>query len=318
MRVPFMDLSRQIAPLRQDIDRAIAECIDQTRFVQGKAVRAFESEYADALGVEHVVGCGSGTDALYLALRAVGIGPGDEVIVPAMTFAATAEAVLMVGAEPRFCDVQSDTGLMTPELAEAVCGDRTRAVIPVHLCGRLADLQGMAEFARARQLSLISDAAQAHLARRHGLNPEALSDVTCYSFYPGKNLGAFGDAGACTSNDGDLATAMARMRDHGRTDKYVHSSFGVNMRMDELQAEVLRIKLRSLPAWVVARRAAAARYRAALDGLGAVELPPEEADDAAHVFHLFAVHVPSRDDVRSKLRDLGVAAGVHYPIPLHQ
>lgn len=315
MQVPFMDLKAQHMALKAEIDAAIADCLENSAFIQGRRAAAFEREFAAYLDVARVVGCANGTDALYLALRGLGIGPGDEVVVPANTFIATAEAVTMTGAEVVFCDVDPRTGTMRPQEARERITGRTKALVPVHLYGFPADLTGLRQLADAHGLKLVSDSAQAHGARIGGRDVAKLSDVSCYSFYPGKNLGAIGDAGALATDDETLAETLSMMRNHGRKDKYLHMFEGVNMRLDEIQAAVLRVKLQRLEAWHDIRTALARRYVCELAGVGDLVLPPEDAA-LRPVYHLFVVETARRDALQTFLTDRGVATGIHYPIPL--
>jgi dTDP-4-amino-4,6-dideoxygalactose transaminase len=310
-----MDLKAQYLALKTDMDAAIADCLENSAFVQGTRVASFEREFAAYLGVQRAVGCGNGTDAIYLALRGLGIGPGDEVIVPANTFIATAEAVTMVGADVIFCDVDGLTNNMGPEQAEPLITPRTKALLPVHLYGFPADLAGLRRLADTHGLKLVSDSAQAHGAKINGRDVAQLSDVSCYSFYPGKNLGAIGDAGAVATDDEALADSMAMARNHGRKDKYVHDFQGVNMRLDEIQAAVLRVKLPCLEAWICARVALAQKYSRELSGVGDLVLPFTDPAQRA-VYHLFIVETGRRDALRTYLGERGIATGIHYPVPL--
>lgn len=316
MTVPFMDLSRQIASLRPQLDAAIAECIDTCSFIQGERVRHFEMEFAASVEAKHAIGCGSGTDALYLALKALRIGPGDEVILPALTFGATPEAVLMAGATPVIVDVDANTHLLSlPAVARAATA-RTRAVIFVNLYGQISTLHHFSGLCGERGWFLIADAAQAHGARLGGVPTETFADITCYSFFPGKNLGAFGDAGACTCNDDAWAADIARRRDHGRSSKHTHDFSGVNMRMDELQAAVLSVKLPHLPAWTARRQEIAAQYHTALGGLQGITVPSAKPADS--VWHLYVLEAARRDELAAHLSADSVSARVPYPRSLSQ
>ena len=278
---------------------------------------AFEQAFATHVGARHGVGCGSGTDALVLALAALGVGPGDEVIVPTMTFIATAEAVEQLGATPVFVDVHPRDLTMDPAAASRACTDRTAAVMPVHLYGRPADLDALRSLCAERGVALIADAAQAHGATWHGQPVATLATISAYSFYPGKNLGAFGDAGAVVTDDADLAADMAMRRNHGRRSKYLHEFSGMNLRMDELQGAILSVKLRHLAGWTAARRALAATYAERLAGIDGLELPPAD-DHAGSAWHLYVVRTDRRDALRDHLKARGIGCGVHYPIPLHR
>jgi dTDP-4-amino-4,6-dideoxygalactose transaminase len=315
MKIPFMDLKAQYLALKSEIDAAIADCLDNSAFVQGKRVAAFENEFAAYLGVGRAVGCGNGTDAIYLALRGLGFGPGDEVIVPGNTFIATAEAVTMTGAAPVFCDVDPVTNNMGPEQAAQKITQRTKALLPVHLYGYPADLEGLRRLADKHGIKLVSDSAQAHGARINGRDVAELSDASCYSFYPGKNLGAMGDAGAVATNDEALGERMAMIRNHGRKDKYVHDFEGVNMRLDEIQAAVLRVKLAHLESWTRTRVALAEAYLRELSGIGDLRLPYTDPSRRA-VYHLFVVETARRDQLREFLAAKGISTGIHYPVCL--
>jgi dTDP-4-amino-4,6-dideoxygalactose transaminase len=315
MKVPFMDLKAQYLALKLKMDAAIADCLENSAFVQGKRAAAFEREFATYLGVRRAVGCGNGTDAIYLALRGLGVGPGHEVIVPANTFIATAEAVTMAGADVVFCDVDPRTNNMGPEQAKAKITGRTKALLPVHLYGFPADLVGLRAVADQHGLKLVSDSAQAHGAKIDGCDVAQLSDVSCYSFYPGKNLGAIGDAGAVATDDEALAERVTMMRNHGRKDKYIHDFEGVNMRLDEIQAAVLMAKLPNLEGWTQARVALAEKYASALAGVGDLVLPAMDPTRRA-VYHLFVVETGRRDALRAFLSEAGVSTGIHYPVPL--
>ena len=313
MRIPFLDLGRLHATIRDDLDAAAATVIDSNAFVLGPATAGFEAAFAAAHGVDHAVGCGSGTDALVLALAVLGVGRGDEVVVPASTFVATAEAVVLAGATPVIADVDARTLLLTADAVEAVRSERTRAVMPVHLFGHVVPLDVVDEW-RASGLPVVEDAAQAHLATWRGRGVATAGDASGFSFYPGKNLGALGDAGAVVTGSAELADELRSLRDHGSREKYVHERVGWCSRLDGLQAAMLAVKLRHLPAWTDARRRLAERYRAQLpDGL----LVPWE-DGAVH--HLLVVRVPTerRPDVMRGLADAGIGSGIHYPRALTQ
>jgi dTDP-4-amino-4,6-dideoxygalactose transaminase len=311
-----MDLGWQIAQLRPEIDAAIAECIDNTAFIQGARVAAFEHAYAQYAQAGYAIGCGSGTDALYLALIATGVSPGQKVILPTMTFFATIEAVKMIGAEPVLVDIDEETSTMDVNAVENALDGRTGAILPVLLYGRAARMDVLAKMANARGIPLIADGAQAQGATFNGEPVGRFTAVTCYSFYPGKNLGAFGDAGGCTTDDPTLAQDMRMRRDHGRSSKYEHTFYGVNMRMDEIQAAVLQVKLARLHAWTERRTQLAHRYDAELRGLGDLVLPSLTANGGS-VWHLYVVQTERREALQGALKQADVQTGVHYPIPLH-
>ncbi len=312
--IPFLDLAALHEPIAQELRAGFERILASSAFIGGEEVRAFEAELAAAHGRTHAVGCASGTDALALALHAAGIGPGDEVVVPAMTFVATAEAVVHVGATPVVADVDPETLLLSADALDAVRTERTRAVIPVHLYGHTVPFDRLERW-RDEGLVVIEDAAQAHRATWHGTPVGTVGAAACFSFYPGKNLGALGDAGALVTDAATLADAARRRRDHGRSDKYRHDHIGVASRLDGLQAALLRIKLRHLEAWTTARRRLAERYRANLASVSSVRLVPWE-DGAVH--HLLCVRTSAerRSDLQSWLADAGIGTGVHYPIDL--
>lgn len=314
MRVPFLDLGRLHETIRPQLDDAIDRVIGSSAFIGGDEVREFEAAFAVAHERDFAVGCASGTDALSLALRALDIGPGDEVVVPSMTFFATAEAVVHAGAVPVIADVDPTTLLLTPEQVDAVRTERTRAVIPVHLYGHVVDFSHI-EHWRDQGLRVVEDAAQAHLARWGTEFVGSRADAACFSFFPGKNLGAMGDGGAVVTDDSSVAERVGVIRDHGRTDKYHHEEVGVSSRLDGLQAAILRVKLAHLEEWTARRRHIADAYDEALADLDLVELVPW-SKGAVH--HLLVARVPaeSRTKLRDALRRLGIATGIHYPVPL--
>ena len=314
MTIPVLDLGTLHASIGDELQDAFDRVLAASAFIGGRELTSFEEEFAAAHGRAYGVGCASGTDALALALHAAGVGPGDEVVVPAMTFVATAEAVVHVGATPVVADVDGETLLLTPDTVAAAATGRTTAVIPVHLYGHPVPFDHLSAW-RAAGWVVIEDAAQAHLAHWRREPVGAVGHAACFSFFPGKNLGALGDAGMVLTDDLALAERVRRRRDHGRSDKYRHEEIGVASRLDGLQAAFLRVKLRHLPAWTDSRRRIAERYREGLDGVMGIRLVPWE-DGAVH--HLLCVRTPSRrrDDVRASLGADGIATGVHYPIDL--
>lgn len=314
--IPAVDLPIQHAEITDEITRGWAEVLATTAFVGGPQIAAFERAYAQFSGVSHCVGVANGTDALELALRAVGVGTGDECVLPANSFIATAEAVARAGATPVFVDCAPDSLLIDTKAALAAFTDRTRAVLPVHLYGQLAAVEELRPVCDERGVFLVEDAAQSHGARRHGAVSGSLGQLAATSFYPGKNLGAYGDAGAVTTNDAALAERVRLLSQHGSIRKYVHDALGFNSRLDTLQAVVLQAKLRRLPAWNAARAAAAAYYGQLLGGVAGVTLPTT-APGNEHVWHLYVVRVPERDRVLEHLRGHGVGAAIHYPTPIH-
>jgi dTDP-4-amino-4,6-dideoxygalactose transaminase len=313
--IPLVDLAAQHAQVADEVAEGWARVLERTAFVGGPQVAEFEAAYASYLGVAHCVGVGNGTDALELALRALGIGPGDECVAPANTFIATAEAVARTGATPVLADCRPDTALLDVDAALAAVTSRTRAVLPVHLYGQAADVAGL----RARlpeQIAIVEDAAQSQGASRDGRNAGALGTISATSFYPGKNLGAYGDAGAVMTDDATLAERVRLLGAHGSPRKYEHPVLGFNSRLDTLQAVVLSAKLRRLDGWNEARRAAAARYDALIAGLPGVTGPVVDAGNIP-VWHLYVIQVDDRDEVLARLHAEGIGAGVHYPTPVH-
>jgi dTDP-3-amino-3,4,6-trideoxy-alpha-D-glucose transaminase len=308
--VPFQDLrpGDDAADIRAAIDRVIAS----GWFVLGPEVEAFEAEFAAACGASFAIGVGNGTDAITLALRALEIGPGDEVIVPAITAAFTGLAVIACGATPRIVDVEPGTLTIDPAACGAAVTSRTRAIVPVHLYGQAADLESLHALAGRHGLAVVEDCCQAHLATARGIPVGTRSHAAAFSFYPTKNLGALGDGGAVITSDAGLAARLKRLRNGGQRDRYHHDEAGVNSRLDELQAAVLRVRLPRLPAWTERRRALAARYRA--------ELPREvaaiEERDPGHVYHLFPVRSRERDALSRHLTEAGIGTLIHYPVPL--
>jgi len=316
MKVPFLDLKAHHAPLIEKFDRAIREVIESSAFAGGPFVESFEEEFAAYCGSSYVIGVGNGTDALWLALLALGIGEGDEVITVPNTFIATAEAITYCKAQPVFVDVDENTFTLNPAELKKSLTSKTKAIIPVHLFGQPADMDPIVEFARTHGLFVIEDAAQAHGAEYKGQKAGTLGDAGCFSFYPGKNLGAFGEAGAVVTNDPELREKIQVLRDHGQTRKYYHTLVGWNCRMDGIQAAVLSIKLRHLEEANLRRREHALQYNQAFAGVDGVATP-FEANYARHVYHVYAIRVQERDEVRRRLEEVGIGCGVHYPIPVH-
>jgi dTDP-4-amino-4,6-dideoxygalactose transaminase len=314
-KIPLLDLNAQYQTIKAEIDEAMADVIGRSAFIRGPDVDAFEEEFAKFCDAEACAAVGNGTDALYLVLRALGIGSGDEVVTVAHTFIATTEAITQCGAQPVFVDIRDDTMLLNPERLEAAITPRTRAVIPVHLYGQPCNMDPILEVARARGLKVIEDAAQAHGARWRGRRIGSISDAACFSFYPGKNLGAYGDGGSIVSNDRSLIDTVRMLSNHGRHTKYIHSREGVNSRLDGLQAAILRVKLRYLDEWNAARRHIASRYMAVLGPLG-VGLPAVQSE-CEPVWHQFVIAVEHRDELQSMLKMEGIETGIHYPCPLH-
>jgi dTDP-4-amino-4,6-dideoxygalactose transaminase len=317
-QVPFLDLSGTTREVRGPVELGWGRLLGSGRFIGGDAVAEFEQAWAAYCGVPHAVGVGNGTDALQLTLTALGIGPGDEVILPANTFVATAEAVVLAGAAPRFADVSPDTLLLTPGQLAAAITRRTKAVIVVHLYGQMPDMDALCHLAGRAGIAVIEDAAQAHGASWRGRPAGSFGIAGCFSFYPGKNLGAFGDAGAVVTADAGLARRISALRDHGRAagSHYRHELAGTNSRLDALQAVVLTAKLSRLDTWNQARRSIAARYQAAF-APGPAH-PVTEAPGSRGVYHLAVLRVPDRAQVQERLAAVGVQTQIHYPVPCHQ
>jgi dTDP-3-amino-3,4,6-trideoxy-alpha-D-glucose transaminase len=311
MNVPFMDLPRQHAPLAAELQAAFERVLGSSGFILGAEVERFEAEFADYCGAAHCVGVGSGTAALMIILEAAGIGPGDEVIVPAHTFIATALAVSHSGATPVCAEVEEGTGLIDPAAVRAAIGPRTAAILPVHLYGQVCRMDELRELATGAGLALFEDAAQAHGAAHNGRRAGALGRAGAFSFYPSKNLGALGDGGAICTDDAELAASARRFRDLGRLGSQEHTVAGYNERLDALQAAFLRIKLAHLDRYNEARRAHATRYR---EQLGDVVELLDERPDSPCIYHLFPIRVDDRDALAATLRADGIATGVHYPV----
>ncbi len=313
--VPMVDLHRQYLHLKAEIDAALHRTLDGTRFILGPEVEAFEREAAAYLGTRFAVSCASGTDALTLALRAAGIGPGDEVVTTPFTFIATAEAIRHVGATPVFVDINPETFNLSVEAVETALSPRTRAVIPVHLFGQPADMGPLARLAEAHGLIVVEDCAQAFGAHLNGRRVGGFGLAGAFSFFPSKNLGAYGDGGLIATDDQALDTRLRSLRNHGATAPYTHTEIGYNSRLDALQAAVLRVKLRHIETFNARRRAVAERYDAGLAELP-VQTPVRRTGH--HVFHQYTVLTDRRDALKTALQAAGVASAVYYPIPLHR
>ena len=313
--VPFVDLERIHAPLRAEIDAAVADVVSSGAFIQGPAVAAFEREWAAYCEVEHAIGVASGTAAIGLTLEALDVGPGDEVIAPALTFIATVLPVVRLGAKAVLVDSDPATATVDPSAVRAAVTGRTKAILAVHLYGQPAEMDALQRVADAAGIPLIEDAAQAHGARYRGARTGSLGRAACFSFYPSKNLGALGDAGAVVTDDAELAERIRLLRDLGQARKYEHVVAGHNERLDTLHAAVLSRKLEHLDGWNGSRRLQAAAYAEALATLP-VDVPVE-AEGREHVWHLYVIRAAERDALRSSLADFGIATGIHYPLPLH-
>jgi dTDP-4-amino-4,6-dideoxygalactose transaminase len=310
-QIPLVDLAFQHRELADEIEAGFRRVIRGTSFVLGPDVAAFETRFAEFIGARHCIGAANGTDALELALRAVGVGPGDEVILPTNSFVATAFAVTRIGATPALVDCDPVHQLLDVDQVEAAIGDRTRAIVPVHLFGQMADMERLEEISNRTGIPLVEDAAQAHGAKRHGRRAGSIGVAAGFSFYPGKNLGAYGDAGAVTTDDETVARTVRAMGDSGRNVSGDHQSAG-----DSLQAVVLLVKLASLPAWNDLRQQAAARYDEMLANCDRVRRPSTDPGNE-HAWHLYVVRVPDRDTALKRLNEAGIGASVHYPTPIH-
>ncbi len=316
--IPLVDLRAQYATIREEIRAAIDGVLDSMQLTIGPNVRAFDQEWAAYCGTKHAIGVGSGTDALQLAIRACGVSAGDEVITVSFTFFATVEAVVYAGARPILVDVDERTMMVDPAAVARAITPRTKAIIPVHLYGRTADMKALRQIAQERQIPIIEDAAQAHGAlQEDGKKPGTTGRVGCYSFYCSKNLGAYGEAGSIVTNDDKLADDLRALREHGQSTRYYHPVVGYNARLDEIQAAILRVKLRRLDEWNAARLAHANRYNELLRDSGVIT--PQMPAHGRHVFYCYVIRVPNgrRDALRAYLAERGIGAQIHYPIPIH-
>ena len=316
MKVPFLDLKAQHQPIREQLDAAISEVIDAGAFAGGPFVAKFEREFAAYCGAAHCVGVGNGTDALWFALLALGIRAGDEVITVPSTFMATAEAISFCGAKPVFVDIEEMSYTMDPALLEKAITKRTKAIIPVHLFGQCADMDPILAIARKHGLPVVEDACQAHGAHYRGKKAGIMGAAGCFSFYPGKNLGALGEAGGIVTNDAELATKMQVLRDHGQTRKYHHTQSGGNGRMDGIQAAALSVKLQQLDIGNIRRHAHALMYDQLFSGTEEV-ITPVQAPYNKSIYHVYAVRVQNRNQVLQAIADKGISCAIHYPIPVH-
>jgi dTDP-4-amino-4,6-dideoxygalactose transaminase len=315
--IPMLDLKAQYAGIRDEIRAAMDEVLDSQHFILGPQVQAFEQEMAAYCGTKHAVGVASGTDALILALHAAGAGPGHEVIVPTFSYIATADTASLLGAKPVFVDILPDTFNLDPAQVEARITSRTKAIVPVHLYGQPADMDPILEVARRRGVMVIEDTAQAIGAKYKGRMAASMGDMGCISFFPSKNLGGYGDGGMVVTNSGDLAARLRSLRGHGtKTHKYKSEEQGWNSRLDEIQAAILRVKLRHLDAWKRGRQQNAARYDQLLSAIAGVT-PPRVAPWAEHVYHQYTIRLRDRDRVQKALADQGVPSTVYYPVPMH-
>ncbi|HEY2842996.1 MAG TPA: DegT/DnrJ/EryC1/StrS family aminotransferase [Bryobacteraceae bacterium] len=313
--IPYADLKAQYHSIKTEIDQAISGVLESSQFALGSEVAAFEKEFAVYCSGGEAVGVNSGTSALHLALLAAGVGPGDEVVTTPFTFVATVAAILYVGATPVYVDIDPESYNLDPGKLEAALTPRTKAILPVHLYGQPADMTPILNLARSRRIAVIEDAAQAHGAEYHGQRAGSLAELACFSFYPGKNLGAYGEGGAVVTSNPEYAKTIRLLRSWGESRRYYHDLRGFNYRMEGLQGAILRVKLRHLERWTEARRANAATYDALLKGSGVVS--PVQMPYARHVYTVYAVRTPHRDALIQALTAAGIQHGIHYPVPLH-
>ncbi|HTY09428.1 MAG TPA: DegT/DnrJ/EryC1/StrS family aminotransferase [Bacteroidota bacterium] len=317
MNIPLVDLKSQYLSIKTEIDNAIQGVLNQTDFIGGSAIKSFEKSFAEFCGMKYAVGVGNGTDAIHLALRACGIGSGDEVITAVNIFIATSEAITAAGAKPVFVDNDPSTYTIDATRIEEKITPKTKAIIPIHLYGQPADMEPIQQIAKKHNLIVIEDAAQAHGATYNGTKVGNFGKAACFSFYPGKNLGAYGDAGAVATNDEKFAEHVRMLANHGRLEKYEHKIEGYNSRLDTLQAAILNVKLRYLGEWVKRRQLHASHFDRLLRGHDIVSIPAVRKN-STHAYHLYVVRVNNREKVRAHLKEKGIATGIHYPIPLHQ
>jgi len=316
MKVPFVDLRAQYHSIKNEMDKAVEEVLESTSFIMGPKLKSFEEQFVKLHESKYCLGTSAGTDALHLALWALGIGANDEVIVPVNTFIATAEGVSLSGATPVFVDINPLTYNIDPVKLEAAITFKTKAIIPVHLYGQPADMDRIMKIAKEHDIYVIEDACQAHLAKYKGKSVGSFGKVGCFSFYPGKNLGAYGEGGAVVTSDKELFEIMSQIRDHGSSQKYYHDRIGHNYRLETLQAVVLSVKLKYIQNWTEMRRENAQIYNHYLKEIEEITCP-FEAHDCYHVYHLYVIRAKDRDALRSYLDEKGIATGLHYPIPLH-
>ncbi len=316
MKVPFLDLKAQYESIKEEINEAIQQVLDSCAFSGGPFVEKFEEEWAEYCQCRHTIGIGNGTEALWLALLALDIGEGDEVITVPKTFIATVEAISFCGAKPVFVDIDGKTYTLNPGLLEDAITPKTKAIIPVHLFGQMADMDPIMETARKRGLYVIEDACQAHGAEYKGKRAGSIGDAVAFSFYPGKNLGAYGESGAVVTNNADIDKKIRILRDHGQPKKYYHDVIGFNARMDGLQGAVLSVKLKYLEEWIDARRNKAALYNDMLNPVSSL-MPPYEADYNRHIYHLYEIKVKKRGELIREFQSREIQFGIHYPFPVH-
>jgi dTDP-4-amino-4,6-dideoxygalactose transaminase len=315
IKVPYLDLKAQYRSIKPEIDQAVARVLDSCQFVLGPEVAEFENEFASYCGTTECIALNSGTSALHLALLAAGVGPGDEVITVPFTFVASVATILYAGAKPVLVDIEPRTFNMNPDALEAAISPRTKAIVPVHLYGHPADMDPILELARKHKLVVIEDAAQAHGAKYKGRSSGSIGDIACFSFYPAKNLGAYGEGGAVTTTDPEYARTIRMLRDWGQDRKYHHLLHGYNYRMEGFQGAILRVKLRHLERWTQTRRAIVKTYNDRLAGADVVR--PSETPWARHVYHLYTLRADNRDSLQAALQNAGIQTGIHYSTPVH-
>jgi dTDP-4-amino-4,6-dideoxygalactose transaminase len=315
MEIPFVDLKKQYLSIKTEIDEAIQSVINETAFIKGKYVKQFEEDYRQAYGVKHVISCANGTDAIYITLKSLGIGPGDEVITTALSWISTSETITQTGARVVFVDINSDDYTIDTSKIEEKISERTKAIIPVHLYGHPANMSAIMAIAKKNNLKVLEDCAQAHFAQWQGQNVGTIGHAGTFSFFPGKNLGAYGDAGCITTNDDELAINMRRFSRHGALGKHDHEIEGVNSRLDGLQAAILSVKLKYIQKWTELRIQHAANYTKLFSDIENIAAPITH-NDAKHVFHLYVIRTENRDEVKNQLQEHGIASGIHYPTAL--
>ncbi len=315
MKIPLVDLKAQYYAIKDEILKAVQGVMEESAFIGGNYVKKFESEFAEFCGTEHCIGVGNGTDAIFIALKTLGIGPGDEVITAANSFIATSELIKLLGAKVVFCDVSEVTRNIDPDSISRKITGKSRAVIPVHLYGQPADMDRIVEIAGKNNLYIVEDCAQAHGAKYKGKRVGTFGEIGCFSFYPGKNLGAYGDGGAIITDNEDIAKKIRMYANHGRSEKYNHEFEGINSRLDGMQAAILSVKLKYLDEWNLKRNKNAKIYNDKLKGVGDIKIPVI-ADGRDHVFHLYVIRTKKRDELKEFLADNSIFCGIHYPITL--
>ena len=318
MEIPLVDLKRQYLSIKNEIDRAIEEVLNSGRFIMGENVKSFEKEFANYIGVKHAIGVGSGTDALVIALKALGVKHGNEIVTVSFTFTSTVDSIVHNNGIPVFVDIDPGSYTINVKQVEKAITNRTKAIIPVHLYGHPADMDPIIEIAGRYGLYIVEDAAQAHGAEYKGRKVGSLGHIACFSFYPSKNLGAYGDAGMLVTNNQELGEKMELLREYGQREKYKHELIGYNSRLDELQAAILRVKLKYLDAWNEKRRVNAKMYNELLGDMHDLISLPIEVEGRKHVYHLYVIRIKQREKLRDFLSVKGIATGVHYPIPVHR